>query len=103
MKRILLAVVLSFFAGAQFAAQSTPPPQSTPPAPKKQTPAPSQKPTEAATGVAAADKTFAIEVAQGGMTEVELGKLASTKGESADVKQFGQRMADDHGKLNDEL
>ena len=37
------------------------------------------------------------------MAEVQLGKLATEKASSADVKQFGQRMADDHGKALDEL
>jgi putative membrane protein len=51
----------------------------------------------------ATDKTFAREAAIGGMAEVELGRLAADKASSADVKQFGQRMVDDHGKANDEL
>lgn len=37
------------------------------------------------------------------MFEVEAGKLAAQKGASEDVKKFGQRMADDHQKANDEL
>jgi putative membrane protein len=53
--------------------------------------------------VAAADRAFVMEAARGGMAEVELGKLAADKAASADVKQFGQRMVDDHSKANDEL
>ncbi|HEX6974169.1 MAG TPA: DUF4142 domain-containing protein [Vicinamibacterales bacterium] len=53
--------------------------------------------------VAATDKTFATQAAVGGMAEVELGKLAAEKASNSDVKQFGQRMVDDHGKANDEL
>jgi len=37
------------------------------------------------------------------MAEVDLGKLAASKATNPDVKQFGQRMVDDHGKANDEL
>ena len=37
------------------------------------------------------------------MAEVELGQLATEKGSSDDVKKFGQRMIDDHGKANDQL
>jgi len=47
--------------------------------------------------------TFAKQAAMDGMAEVELGKLASDKASNSDVKQFGQRMVDDHGKANDEL
>src|SRR6185369_13026718 len=54
-------------------------------------------------GLAAADRKFVMEVAHGGMAEVELGKLAAEKGSSDAVKQFGQRMVDDHSKANDEL
>ena len=49
------------------------------------------------------DKKFANEAAIGGMTEVELGKLAVQKASSDAVKQFGQRMIDDHTKANDQL
>ena len=34
---------------------------------------------------------------------MELGKLATEKAASPEVKQFGQRMVDDHGKANDQL
>ncbi|MEP7213891.1 MAG: DUF4142 domain-containing protein [Acidobacteriota bacterium] len=46
---------------------------------------------------------FMTEAAIGGMSEVELGRLASTKGASAEVKKFGQMMVTDHSKANEEL
>ena len=49
------------------------------------------------------DKKFVKDAALGGMTEVELGKLATQKGSSEGVKQFGQKMVDDHTKANDQL
>jgi putative membrane protein len=49
------------------------------------------------------DKKFIMEAAHGGMMEVELGKMAVDKASSPDVKQFAQRMVDDHSKANDEL
>jgi putative membrane protein len=52
---------------------------------------------------AAADHTFVMKAARGGLAEVELGKLASDKASNDQVKQFGQKMVDDHGKANDEL
>jgi len=53
--------------------------------------------------VAAADQHFVSDTAIDGMAEVELGHLAQQKAESSEVKQFAQRMIDDHGKANDEL
>lgn len=50
-----------------------------------------------------ADKKFVREAAQGGMAEVELGKLAVQNASSDDVKKFGQRMIDDHTKAGDKL
>lgn len=49
------------------------------------------------------DKKFAKEAAMGGLLEVELGKVATQKASSEAVKNFGQRMVDDHTKANDEL
>lgn len=49
------------------------------------------------------DKKFVKEAALGGMSEVELGKLAVQKSSSEDVKQFAQKMVDDHTKANDQL
>jgi putative membrane protein len=49
------------------------------------------------------DTEFMTEAAQGGMAEVELGKLAATKAQNAEVKRFGQKMVEDHSKANAEL
>jgi putative membrane protein len=49
------------------------------------------------------DQKFVMDAAKGGMAEVELGKLATEKASSAEVKSFGQRMVDDHTKASDEL
>jgi putative membrane protein len=57
----------------------------------------------AAAPVFAADDAFVTKAVKGGMAEVELGKLAAEKGMAAEVKKFGQRMADDHSKAGDEL
>jgi putative membrane protein len=57
----------------------------------------------AASSVSNADRKFAMTAAMDGMAEVELGRLATERGASDAVKQFGQRMVDDHSKANDEL
>lgn len=46
---------------------------------------------------------FAREAASGGMSEVELGRLAVERATNPAVKAFGQRMVDDHSKANVEL
>ena|SRR5947209_2532043 len=53
--------------------------------------------------LSAMDKHFVRKAAQGGLAEVELGKLATQKASSDEVKKFGQRMVDDHSKANDQL
>src|SRR5689334_3273382 len=49
------------------------------------------------------DRDFIMDAAMGGMMEVELGRVAAQQGTSDAVKQFGQRMVDDHSKANEEL
>jgi putative membrane protein len=48
-------------------------------------------------------KSFAMKAADGGMAEVELGRLAVQKASNDRVKQFGQKMVDDHSKANNDL
>jgi putative membrane protein len=49
------------------------------------------------------DMEFANEAAEGGLKEVKFGQLAQQQAASEQVKQFGQRMIEDHGKANDQL
>jgi putative membrane protein len=49
------------------------------------------------------DSTFVKNAAVGGMEEVQLGQLAAQKASNPEVKNFGQRMVDDHTKANSQL
>ena len=49
------------------------------------------------------DLDFATKAAQGGLMEVRLGELAQQQAASDEVKQFGQRMVEDHGQANEQL
>ena len=49
------------------------------------------------------DRQFLLHAASSGRAEVQLGQLAAERAASAEVKQFGQRMVDDHTKANQEL
>ena len=49
------------------------------------------------------DSSFITKAAQGGMAEVELGKLATERASNSAVKDFGQRMVTDHTKANEQL
>jgi putative membrane protein len=69
----------------------------------KATPSPAKGAAKAASKLSAADKTFMMNAAKGGMMEVEWGKLAAQNGQNADVKKFGNRMVTDHSKANSEL
>lgn len=46
---------------------------------------------------------FVSKAASGGMMEVELGRMASQKARSADVKEFARKMITDHSNANDDL
>jgi len=49
------------------------------------------------------DADFAVEAADGGMMEVELGNYAQQNALNPRVKEFGAMMVRDHSKANDEL
>lgn len=49
------------------------------------------------------DVDFVKHAAMGGMLEVDLGTLAAQRAKHEDVRKFGQRMASDHGKANQDL
>ena len=62
-----------------------------------------EKKEDAGMGQGEDTSEFAVKAANGGMMEVELGRMAQEKGMSKDVKEFGAMMVADHSKANDEL
>jgi putative membrane protein len=58
---------------------------------------------DAAATAGATPATFVKTAAQDGMTEVALGKLALSKSSNNDVKQFAQKMVQDHGQADQQL
>ncbi len=50
-----------------------------------------------------ADADFAVKMADAGMFEVEMGKLALQNASSPKVKEYAQMMIDEHTKANNEL
>lgn len=53
--------------------------------------------------ISGSDTKFMQKAAGGGLAEVELGKLAQQKAMHAEVKQFANRMVEDHAKANAKL
>ena len=108
---LMTIVLMATFAVASTMQQSKPNPQDPMPSnpatqdksatsPKKSD---SMQNTPPSTALSSDDRKFIMEAAHGGMMEVKLGQLAVDKATNADVKQFGQRMVDDHSKANSEL
>jgi putative membrane protein len=72
----------------------------------QKTPSPDQGRTQSqsnGSSLSANDRDFMRAAAEGGMEEVEMGRMAEQQGKSADVKAFGRRMVIDHSKANSEL
>lgn len=53
--------------------------------------------------LASADRKAIMDMGMSNMAEVEMGKLAQSKSQNADVKAFAQKMIDDHGKALTEV
>jgi putative membrane protein len=54
-------------------------------------------------GPSPTDKMFVSKALQGGMAEVQLGQLTLQKSNNEQIKQFAQRMIDDHTKLGEQM
>ena len=58
---------------------------------------------EAQDKVSEKDRAFLTKAAQANMAEVQTGKLAQEKSQNGEIKQFGQKMVEDHGKTLKQL
>src|SRR3984957_11303601 len=65
--------------------------------------APTKMDTGSADQQAMADQAFVRKALEGGAAEVQLGQLAQQKSQSDDVKQFGQKMVEDHTQLGEQM
>jgi putative membrane protein len=54
-------------------------------------------------GPSANDTKFMKDAAADGLAEVEMGRLATEKASSSELRDFGRMLVDDHTKANDEL
>lgn len=72
----------------------------TPPPAGEPRPAPAQ---QRGTRLSAIDRQFIIDAAHGGVAEVTLGQLALQRANSPEIKQFAQRMIQEHTQANREL
>jgi len=101
------AIVSPALLFAQFDPIATAASQTQPNRPQQQAPStPSLQdsgPNAGDVGQALQDKMFLRKAAEGGIAEVKLGQLAVQKANSDDVKAFGQKMVDDHTKLNTDI
>jgi putative membrane protein len=59
-----------------------------------------ETPTQARTVNSALDTSYIRVVMRGNLTEVALGRLADSRSESSEVKDFGKRMVDDHSAMS---
>jgi putative membrane protein len=64
---------------------------------------PASRETGKAARLSHGDESFIKDAAKGGMMEVEMGQLGVQKAQSSELKQFAQRLIDDHTKANAEL
>lgn len=56
-----------------------------------------------ASTVSKSDQSFAVDAANGGMTEIKAGEMAEQRGMEKDVKDYGKMMVKDHTELADKL
>jgi putative membrane protein len=100
--RLRIPATMAAFVALTIAAQAqtpTPPPANTSPSNR---PAATSN-SSAKANVSSADRNFATKAAAAGLAEVNDARLALKNASRQDVKDFAQRMVQDHSKANDQL
>lgn len=92
-------VPLEFRAVAQTSSPTTP--QDQPSTLPNSTTAPGQSSTQS--NLSKADQQFMVKAAQGGMAEVQMAQLAAQNSSSDAIKDYAQRMIQDHTQANNQL
>ena len=106
MPKFALIVLTACLAAVPATVAQTPTPKPGQTPPPRQTPTPTATPKTGSQGMgepAAPSTAFLKSAAQGGMAEVELAKLATSKASRDDVKALAQTIQQDHEKANAEL
>lgn len=105
--RFFLSSALFFGSGAVFAQDAIVPTQpSTMPSASASSAGNTTRessPTPGSTAQEMQDKKFLRDFSQGGLAEIKLGQLASTRASSDDVKEFGAKMVADHTQMEKNL
>jgi len=73
------------------------------PRPDSSAPAPRTSDLDESKARPGADTKFIEQAAANGVAEVKLGELASQRASNGDVKEFAQKLVEDHSKANGEL
>jgi putative membrane protein len=95
----IIYLAATFLWGANALAQT--PPQSEP---RSDAPAQTSQAEETSSpALSSADRKFVQQAAEGGVAEVEAGKLAQQNGQSDQVKEIGATLVEDHTQANQEL
>ena len=98
--RLRIAATMAAFVAFAALAQAQSP--SAPPSSNRSATSPNAA-TSAKSHVASADRNFAMKAAAAGLAEVNDAQIALKNASRQDVKDFAQRMVQDHTKANDEL
>ena len=101
-KKLMMTLLLSC-ALPILAQQSTTPTDPTKPTDHSMSKKEHDKMMQGNNNLPAPDRSFVMKAAEGGQMEVQMAQTAVSKATTPEVKQYAQRLLDDHSKANEEL